>query len=203
MTDQRLDRRVQRTRALLRDALFELIHEKGYTAITVQDITDRANLNRVTFYFHYKDKDDLLFKVMQDLYNALTASQPPTHSLHEWSRQDALVTFRHVQEYAHLYRVLLSEKGSLSLVGRLIDYFAQAGLEKAREIVPPDAALPLPLEVVEHFYAGAFFGLVRWWVLRDMPYTPETMAEMCHRLEANSGLWTWGMDDRDLTKTEL
>jgi AcrR family transcriptional regulator len=203
MTDQRLDRRVQRTRALLRDALFELIHEKGYSAITIQDITDRANLNRVTFYFHYKDKDDLLFNVMQDLYNVLTASQPPTYSLHEWARQDALYTFRHVQEYAHLYKVLLSEKGSLLLVGRLMDYFAEAGLEKAREIIPPDAALPLPLEVVEHFYAGAFFGLVRWWILHDMPHTPETMAEMCHRLETNSGLWTWGMDDRDLTKTEL
>lgn len=199
MGDQKLDRRVQRTRALLRDALFELINEKGYASIKIQDITDRANLNRVTFYFHYKDKDDLMFKVMQDLYDTLAANQSPTQSLHEWSRQDTLSAFRHIQAYAHLYKVLLSEKGSISLIGRLMDYFAQEGINKAKATLPNDANLPLPLEIAEHFYAGAFVGLVRWWVLHDMPYTPEAMAEMCHKLETNSGMWTWGLDDRDLT----
>ncbi|MCU0480736.1 MAG: TetR/AcrR family transcriptional regulator [Anaerolineae bacterium] len=199
MNDQRLDRRVQRTRALLRDALFALIEEKGYASITILDITERANLNRVTFYFHYKDKEDLLFKVMQDLYDDLIAKQPPTNSLKEWLHQDALFAFRHVQQYVHLYKVLLSEKGSFSLIGRLIDYFAKTAIDKAHTTLAPDTQFPLPLEVVEHFYAGAFIGLVRWWVVNDMPYTPEEMATMCHQLEANSGLWAWGLDEHDLS----
>lgn len=199
MENHRIDRRVQRTRALLRDALFELINEKGYASITIQDITDRANLNRVTFYFHYKDKDDLLFKVIQELYDALVTNQSKAQSVHEWAQQDALFAFQHVHEYAHLYKVLLSEKGSLSVVGRLIDYFAAQAVEKAKQVLPEDAALPLPLEVVEHFYASAFVGLVRWWVLHDMPYSAEKMAEICYMLETNSGAWTWGFDDRDLT----
>ncbi|MDX2078171.1 MAG: TetR/AcrR family transcriptional regulator [bacterium] len=199
MVEQRLDRRVQRTRGLLRDALFELINEKGYASITIHDITERANLNRVTFYFHYKDKEDLLFKVMQDLYDELATNQPPTDSVQEWLHQDALFAFRHVQQYASLYKALLSEKGSFSLIGRLIDYFAQTAINQAQTTLSPDAKFPLPLDIVEHFYAGAFVGLVRWWVLHDMPYTPEEMATICYKLEMNSGLWAWGFDERDLT----
>lgn len=199
MPDQRLDRRVQRTRQLLRDALFALIDEKGYESITVQNITDRANMNRVTFYFHYKDKEDLLFKVLRELYDELEANHPPANTIDEWARQDALFAFRHVQQYAHLYRVLLSEKGSLSLLGRLIDYFATTSLQADQKWLPASAKPRLPLEMVEHFYAGAFVGLVRWWVLHEMPNTPEEMADICYQLEVNSGLWALGLDDRDLT----
>jgi AcrR family transcriptional regulator len=55
-----LDRRIQRTRQLLRNALFALIIERGYESIAIQDITERANLGRATFYLHYQDKEELL-----------------------------------------------------------------------------------------------------------------------------------------------
>lgn len=199
MGDQKLDRRVQRTRALLREALFALIEEQGYAGITIQDITDRANLNRVTFYFHYRDKEDLLFQVMHELYEGLAEKQRDVANLKEWIERDTLYAFQHVQEYARLYRVMLSEKGSLSLLGRLIDYFAQAAIAGEQARLPAHAKPPIPLEIVEHFYAGAFVGLVRWWVLHDMPYTPEQMARMCHQLEANTGAWALGLDATDVT----
>lgn len=53
------DRRVQRTRELLQKSLIDLIGERGYDAITIQDIVDRANVARTTFYVHYGSKDDL------------------------------------------------------------------------------------------------------------------------------------------------
>src|SRR3990172_2299341 len=53
------DRRIQRTREVLQKALIELISERGYDAITIQDIVDRANVGRTTFYLHYRSKDDL------------------------------------------------------------------------------------------------------------------------------------------------
>jgi AcrR family transcriptional regulator len=186
---EKLDRRVRRTRNLLRDALFALIEEKGYTAITIQDITDRADLNRVTFYFHYKDKDDLLLQVIQDMYDELAKTQSAPQNLEEWAYQDALLAFRHIQEYSRLYKVLLSEKGALSLVGRLIDYFAQTSIEQTKHYLATYKDLPIPLELIEHFYAGAFVALVRWWVLQDMPYAPEEMARIATRLEASSHAW--------------
>lgn len=60
MSDKQLDRRVRRTRRALQDSLTSLILEKGYDAVTVEDITDRADLGRTTFYLHYKDKEELL-----------------------------------------------------------------------------------------------------------------------------------------------
>ena len=65
------DRRVRRTRRLLRDALVSLVLERGYAGITVEDITDRADLGRATFYSHYTDKDDLLGQVVSDLADDL------------------------------------------------------------------------------------------------------------------------------------
>ena len=65
------DRRVQRTRTLLTRALMELIVEKGYQAITVQDIIDRANLGRSTFYAHFLDKEDLLMSGLEEVVHQL------------------------------------------------------------------------------------------------------------------------------------
>ncbi len=66
MTDvKKVDRRIQRTRALLRDALMRLIIRKGYDEITIQDITDEANVARTTFYLHFADKDELLLGTMR------------------------------------------------------------------------------------------------------------------------------------------
>ena len=60
MESRKVDRRIQRTRQLLDDALIELILEKGYDKITVQNIVDQANAGRSTFYSHFLDKDDLM-----------------------------------------------------------------------------------------------------------------------------------------------
>src|SRR5215207_4763884 len=54
------DRRVKRTREVLQKALIELMSERGYDTITIQDIVDRANIGRTTFYLHYSSKDELL-----------------------------------------------------------------------------------------------------------------------------------------------
>lgn len=67
MRDLNMDLRVVRTKALIIDALTELIDEKGFEAITVNDITTRANINRGTFYLHYQDKYDLMDKCQQEI----------------------------------------------------------------------------------------------------------------------------------------
>lgn len=59
LSDTATDPRVRRTRKLLQDAFRELVHEKRFSAISVQDITERATVNRATFYAHYRDKEEL------------------------------------------------------------------------------------------------------------------------------------------------
>src|SRR5438067_9876044 len=72
------DRRVQRTRQLLQDALISMMIEKGYAATTVQDIIDRANVGRATFYAHFADKDTLLHSRLEDLRSMLAQQQQQT-----------------------------------------------------------------------------------------------------------------------------
>lgn len=65
-----MDPRVRRTRKLLQDAFFSLIHEKRFSAVTVQDIAERATVNRATFYAHYVDKEDLAQNVLKTQFHA-------------------------------------------------------------------------------------------------------------------------------------
>lgn len=75
MAKQTTDRRVQRTRALLQDALMALMIEKGFEDTTVQDIIDRANVGRATFYAHFADKKTLLTSRIEDLRALLSQRQ--------------------------------------------------------------------------------------------------------------------------------
>ncbi|MCK4727276.1 MAG: TetR/AcrR family transcriptional regulator, partial [Anaerolineales bacterium] len=111
------DRRVQRTRQLLRDALVSLILEKGYQKITIQDIIDRANVGRSTFYSHYRDKDDLLLSGFDELAHDLhrhmrspdTTGDDHGHLLH------SLEFFIHACNNRELY-IAMSESGGGDLI---------------------------------------------------------------------------------------
>src|ERR1051326_8767622 len=74
LTAPKEDRRIQRTRQLLRDSLMALIVERGFSDLSIQDITDRANVSRTTFYLHYRDKDELLFNSIQEMYQELIST---------------------------------------------------------------------------------------------------------------------------------
>jgi AcrR family transcriptional regulator len=68
----KMDRRVKRTRELLQRSLIELISERDYDSITVQNIVDRANLARTTFYMHYTSKEDLFLSCHETILIALS-----------------------------------------------------------------------------------------------------------------------------------
>ncbi len=81
-TETKLDPRVKRTRQLLQKAMEELLREKGFSDISVQDITARAEVNRATFYAHFKDKYDLLDAIVREMFqNMLKRRLPESPSL--------------------------------------------------------------------------------------------------------------------------
>src|SRR5512143_3352795 len=112
------DRRVQRTDRLIVEALIELTTQKGFAAVTVQDIVQRAGINRATFYRHYRDKFDLLDQYAQAVY-AL-----PDHAPDSGSPMDAetrtisgvVRIFEHVREHAKFFRVMLGQNGDPAFV---------------------------------------------------------------------------------------
>lgn len=195
---RKIDRRIERTRQLLRDALMALIVENGYESITVQDITDRANVARTTFYLHYKDKDELLFEGMRDIYDELfTCISWDIEKLGCDTIMSTPADFLHVAEHADFYRVMFSDKGSASFLVRVWQYLAEE-IERQilRQIVAQGQLKPrMPLPALAYFMAGAQIGLLKWWLRQDMAIPAEEMAHMSEQTLVQGLMWSLGADD--------
>lgn len=196
----RPDRRVQRTRQLLHDALMALIIEKGYEAISVQDITDRANVARTTFYLHYRDKQELLFDGMTAIYDALIEQHTPIDrgELRETGFSQSMldpIEYHHVAQHADFYRAMFSEKGSAAFMTHIRAYMATIYRETALQPLV-DAQHPprVPLDLIANALAGAEIGLINWWLDNDMPYTPDEMTRFHYMLSAFGLLWALRLD---------
>src|SRR5690348_9569714 len=109
MMTEKVDRRVRRSRRLLADALLLLVTEKPFGEITVQDIADRADMNRATFYLHFRSKEELLLSALTEQFDELVSTFgeiSPTRPLWENPEIDRLI-FAHVAENARIYKALL------------------------------------------------------------------------------------------------
>ena len=182
---QKMDPRVIRTRQLLRDALVELIDERGYDKITVQDITEQATLNRATFYLHYRDKLDLLYQsseeILGDLVESINFTFDDKMKLDFFKFEDQPHdTFMHLFEQislnSKLYKVFLTEKNipyfSSGMKDIIID-FVSNGINYMQ---PDDKKLTVPREMAIRYFAAAFLEVIVWWLENDMPYSPKFMA---------------------------
>ncbi len=182
-----MDPRVVRTRHMLRDALVELIHERGYEKITVQDITSRATLNRATFYLHYRDKLDLLYQSSEEILNDLTGrinlsfdgefdfSSDKPHGIF-------IQLFEQISQNSRLYKVFLTEKNMPHFTSSLMDVIIDFISKGMNNVQPDDQMLTVPREIAVRYYAAAFLGVIVWWLEEDTPYTPKYMATQVMRL---------------------
>ncbi|MEO8607039.1 MAG: TetR/AcrR family transcriptional regulator [Chloroflexota bacterium] len=180
----KVDRRKQRTRALLRDALIALILEKGYDAVTVQDITDRANLGRATFYLHYKGgKDELLLSMMAEIQAEIAQQAGPISEsdLLVHGQPPSIYAFQRAEENADFFRAIL---GGAGLAGILTRYRKSSADQIQAQIEPALAAgnTEIPIEIIANFVAGALNALIIWWLENDRPYSAEDMARIFHQL---------------------
>jgi AcrR family transcriptional regulator len=182
---RKIDRRIDRTRATLRDALIPLILELGYDSVTVQDITDRANVGRATFYLHYRDKDELLMECV-DVIVADFLHQIQQQPVEDWIASDG-ATIRQVFEFAagnaDLFRIIMRGHGSLRTSHRLREIVADKTSQVVQAAVKKNGVqLNLPVEVISNFFAGSLLALINWWLEEERPYSANQMAEMFLKL---------------------
>jgi AcrR family transcriptional regulator len=185
-TRHRPDRRVRRTRAALLAALIDLMTEKGYDAVTVQDIIDRADVGRSTFYAHFTDKEDLLVSGIENLRPQVAggSSASGERELFAFS----LELFRHVRGQRRLYRALVGRRGGavvLRWFTKMVSDLIREDLEK----LPPRKVSEIPLDVSVQFLAGAYMSVLTWWVDSGAKHTPEEMDSMFRAL-ATGGIAT-------------
>jgi AcrR family transcriptional regulator len=196
----KIDRRVHRTRDLLQKALIELIGERGYDAITIQDIVDRANVGRTTFYLHYTSKDDLFMSCHIAIVSDFRAG--PLH-LHPISREALLSpeappgvasAYQHLKKaWERLYPIFRGKDGTL-ILRQIRDKSSQA-IEANLRAAFAEADSAIPLDVLANYLAGAQIALVQWWLEKRQPHTPENVAQAFHRLQRAAIRDAFGLGD--------
>ena len=170
------DRRSQRTRQLLSTAFVQLLREKGYSAITVSDIIERANIGRSTFYSHYRDKDELFVSEMDRVIEVL-GNQIPTQK--EMPFFPSLGLFRHIGEEYELYKALLWTPGIDLLIKHLqtsLSHRIEQGFQQSSR------EFDIPIPILANFITGSFVTLLKWWLENKMTYSPQQMNLMFMKL---------------------
>ena len=161
MTDetQSHDRRVQRTRYALRDALISLLVEQSWDDINVQNLCERANVGRSTFYMHFQNKDQLLVSGLNDLSAGLRMRAAAA----DGKKSGAFPFVRGLIEHVHEQRALFR-----AIIGRRSGHVVQ---KRFREMVNKlvEEEIPLPAtgwqrDAGARYIAGALVELLAWWV---------------------------------------
>jgi AcrR family transcriptional regulator len=165
---KRRDRRVERTQQLIRGALLSLIREKGFEPLTVQEIIDRANVGRATFYAHFDNKNDLLVSGFDDLRASLRARQREALS-HGRTVEDRVFgfsqeVFAHTHEYRDIFRVMVGKRSGAAVERLLHKLVVELVREDVKEAVARRDSNTVPSEALVQFIAGALFGLLMWWL---------------------------------------
>lgn len=177
------DRRVQRTQQLLRAALLSLIEEKGFEEVTVQDIIDRANVGRATFYAHFDNKEDLWVSGLDGLRAALKQLQRQQH-LRKASSDERLFAFSHemfahIAEYRNVFRAMVGKRsGALAHCCIVVDLVR----DDLRAMVGRRDDRSAPAEAVVQFVTGGFFGLAMLWASGKLSLSVEEINAIFRQL---------------------
>jgi AcrR family transcriptional regulator len=180
---KKTDRRASRTRRALSEALVALILEKRFDAITVQDVIDRADVSRSTFYAHFRDKEDLFLSGWERVLEGF-ASHVAWEQVGTARFVPVKELFLHLQDFHRFYRALVRSRKTDLIYKTGIDYFSKYVEESLTSWLADKPRPCVPVPVLSNYLANAMLGLLRWWLDQNMPYTAERMDEMFHQLVA-------------------
>jgi AcrR family transcriptional regulator len=169
----KVDRRVQKSQEAIKNAFIELMSEKNFDQITIQDISDRANVGRRTIYDHYMDKYDLLDKITEEHINEI---KKICQSSFDLSFKDAnLIIFEYLKRNHAFFSTMVTSSGA--------PYFRRRFLEFTVEELKGDVDVTqgknkgLNKEVILKFFGTAIVGMMETYFTNEIPESPEVIAE--------------------------
>ncbi|MGG0718205.1 TetR/AcrR family transcriptional regulator [Robertmurraya massiliosenegalensis] len=173
---KKVDPRIIRTRRMFKEALISLLEEDEDTRkLTVQNIADRAQLNRATFYLHYRDIEDLMEQmideILEDMYDTIA---PPSQDKREKGQtppRSRLISFlEHIYEHSTLFNVMLENhdfrQRMFELLLEIVTLWENDRLERGKTFHVPNEMI-----------ASSTLGIVTWWLSEDTPYSPNYLAK--------------------------
>lgn len=163
-----------------------LIVEKGYEAVTVQDILDRADVGRSTFYAHYRDRDELLLSSFEHLRTLFEQQQQALFDSRRTGREPelnfVLELFRHTGQHHKLYKAIAGRQSGEMIMKYLHSYLCTMLIGPLTGILKNGTSPPVPVEITTHHLVSSLLSLMTWWLDNNMPYSPERMDEIFRRL---------------------
>jgi len=167
------DRRVRRTRAALFDALLSLMTENGYDSITVQDLIDRADVGRSTFYAHFTDKSDLLHEALSGLRAIVEPAPSTSPPDRRRPLRFSLEMLHHVQDQQPLLRALLGQGSAGSVVGEIEGVLFDVARAELEEFAGPHATTRVPVDLLARTVVAGYLATLIWWVGNDFEQSAE------------------------------
>lgn len=180
-----LDPRVVRTRQLIRDSFLELVQEVDFNKITVNLITKRAGINRVTFYLHYMDLPDMVEKMVDERIKFIETifldkyDEPYSPS---FELETLIELLEHIAQNAKLFKVFLVTKHIPSFTQQLMELLRKLILQNSNQEQAFPAMEDIPRDIAAWYGTSAMVGTIALWLGEDMPYTPQYLAQIMVKL---------------------
>ena len=168
-----MDRRVQRTRKLIIETFMELLRDKGFEKITVNDIADRADINRGTVYLHFLDKYDILEKCIDIYVEELLSHCSDDEEIH--LHEDAMgKVFSYLKEHIDIYK-LLHENDKYGMFRKKLTNALLSQVEIAMALMPKE--ISTSREIASQFLVNGLLGVIEWWISSDMSCSADDVTE--------------------------
>ncbi|BAC12592.1 transcriptional regulator (tetR-family) [Oceanobacillus iheyensis HTE831] len=203
MKENYTDLRIIRTQKAIRTAFVELIRDKGFDAVTVKEITNKAEINRGTFYVHYEDKHDLMIKsqeeVIEEMASLIKKNLPKiiddfSHSgTTKIPFQLAVIIFQYINDNSNFIQAVLSPKGDLSFHSRLKEFiWGSIFNNNYNNIIDEDKTI-VPGKYIVSYIASAHLGVIQEWIESGRKESPEHMAQVLSTITINGAYYAAGI----------
>jgi len=197
--NKKTDLRILRTKQSIRKAFYELIQEKGYEAITIQDIADRAMINRNTFYLHYVNKPDLLNTCMDELLGEVKEvvvlcpinMSPFSISTLETVMQAIL---EQISSNISFYYAMLIGENRIYQFREKMENIIKDKLNEGWNSAQGNSPLTISKELLLEYLVSSFMGIVIWWIKNDLPLPAGEVASQFSRIVSYGHYKVSGID---------
>jgi AcrR family transcriptional regulator len=182
VTDNRDDRRVQRSKQDLYSALISLIREKRFDKITVQEIIDRANVGRTTFYSHFQSKEDLFLSSHEEIIRVISRSFFSEAGTLRAEVSPELLAFLEMTEHSRdVYFYLTGGSDTAETLRLIKERVAEQLAARLHELFREEDSA-IPFVVLAQYVAGSMVSLFSWWLGKRTPYSALEIATMLHQM---------------------
>lgn len=185
--EQKTDLRVIRTKKAIRNAFLELLEEKDFDDITVRDLTTRADINRGTFYVHYKDKHELMKECQKEIMRGMSniakqnlqnIAMNSENNINKPTDSPAVTIFEFLNENKVMMKALLGAKGDLSFQTKLRDFLWKTLVEDMDQDFFNRENLLIPGDYIASYIAFAHIGVIQQWLENGSKESPREMARI-------------------------